>query len=52
VTGVSGHGVRLASVLVQVLENILYDVGSHGGSEDGGECDGVSRLVLSVVYGN
>jgi len=51
VTGVSGHGVRLASVLVQVLEHILNDVGSDGGGEDCWEVYRLVLLVLSVVYG-
>lgn len=52
VTSLARDGVGLTSVLVQVLEHILNQIGSDRGSEDGGELDGAGILVGAVVYGN
>lgn len=42
VTGLLAHGVRLALVLSHALVDILDDIGTDGGREDGG--DGVGGL--------
>jgi len=52
VTGLAGYSVWLAFVLVQVLEDVLDQIGSHRGGEDSGELDLTSGLASTSVYGS